>query len=293
MITTSAFPVPQRVLISDDVSEHERLAGFARQHVNGAERAVEVLEPLWRKAGNEVERLRALEAAHAAVVGWRFELALRSTGKHVHNHAVGAERFLLPMNDMTLNWDRLNPTRADGADTPGARTMRDVEAMARKQFARHHGDTVHHVVEINRTPWIGTTLVRGLAAQRVADMITRRLAARGITDVDFGEDPMFSRVPCDASRTAFFQHALWLLAQIDGYGTAHWDRWYEALYLLLLAPKYKRGGDSVCRTFAVAAAEVVLAGEIPPFSHDVDFRAFVLPQQQFLVEQGHTGSGRQ
>lgn len=293
MITTSSFPTPQRVLTSTDPNEHVRLAAFAAQQVDGARRAVEVLEPLWRKARTPEERVRALEAAHATVVGWRYELALRSPGKHVHDHVVGAERFVLPMNDTTLNWDRLNSTAKDGVGTPGAQVMRDVEAMARKQFGRrHNGDTVHNIVDLDGVPWVGTTLVRGLAACAVADKVTQRLNARGIFDVDFGEDPVFSRIPCDASRAAFFQHALGLLARIDGRGCVPRDRWYEALYLLLLSPKYKRGGDAVCRTFAVAAAEAVLAGDIPPFSHDVDFRAFVLPQQRFLSEQGHTGTGR-
>lgn len=291
MITASAFPVPQRVLTSTDVAEHQRLAAFAVQQVDGAHRAVEVLEPLWRKARDNDDRFRALEAAHATVVGWRYELALRSRGKHVHGHSVSADRFLLAMNDLTLNWDRLTPTAKDGVNTPGAQTMRAVEAMARNQFRHRVGDVLHHTVDLDDGPQLGTTLVRGLAARDVADTITRRLAARGITDVDFGHDPMFSRVPRDASRAAFFHRALTLLARLDGFGTLPRDRWYEALHLLLLAPKYKRGGDAVCRTFAVAVAEVALAGDIPPFTHDVDFQAFVLPQRQFLIEQGHTGCG--
>lgn len=291
MITAGAFPMPQRVLTSTDPNEHERLAAFAVQQVDGANRAVAVLEPLWRRARSDEERIRALETAHAAVVGWRYELALRSRSKHVYDHVVGAERFLLQMNELTLNWDRLNPTAKDGVDTPGARTMRAVEAMARRQFAHlPQLDTLNRVVDINGGPRFGTTLVRGLAARDVAGLLTKRLAARGITDVDFGDDPLFARVPCDANRAMFFRQALALLARVDGRGTEPRDRWYEALYLLLLSPKYKRGGDAVARTFAVAAAEIVLAGDIPPFTHDVDFRAFVLPQPEFLLEQGHTGN---
>lgn len=290
MITEDAFPLPQRILTSADSNDHEHLARFTTAQIDGAHRAAEVLEPLWRRARRPEDRLRALEAAHATVVGWRYELALRSSGKHVHGHSVGAERFMLAMNDLTLNWDRLNPTAKDGGDTPGAQTMRTVEAMARQQFDRcDGGDTIHHVVLLDGTPWLGTTLVRGQAAHEVAGTVTRRLNARGITDVDFGNDPVFSRVPCDASRAAFFQHALTLLSRLDDSGDLPRDHWYEALYLLLLSPKYKRGGDSVCRTFAVAVAEVALAGDVPPFTHDVDFRAFVLPQRQFLLEQGHTG----
>lgn len=188
----------------------------------------------------------------------------------------------MPITDLTLNWDRLTPTAKDGDGTPGAAVMRAVEAMAREQFEhRPDDDTIHHVVQLDGRPWIGTTLVRGLAAEKISNVVRWRLAARRITDVDFGPDPMFARNPCDSSRSAFFQHALELLAE-DSPDTR--DRWYQALYLLLLSPKYKRGGDAIARTFAVAAAEVLLDGDIPPFPHDVDFRAFVLSQRQFLAE---------
>ncbi len=289
MITASAFPMPQRVLISDDPAERERLAQFAVQQADGARRAVAVLEPLWRKARSDEDRVRALEAAHATVVGWRYELAAAGAVKHVRGRVIGPERFLLPLTDASMNWDRLTPTAADGDGTPGHQTMLAVEQMARRQFGTWHArDTVHNVVVIDGVPFVGTTLVRGLAARDVADMMTRRLNARGITDIDFGQDPMFSRVPNDANRARFFHEALKLLSRLDGFGTLHRDRWYQALYLLLLSPKYKRGGDAVCRTFAVAVAEVALCGDVPPFSHDVDFRAFVLPQHQFLIEQGHS-----
>lgn len=283
MITAASFPVPQRILTGDPAKDLQ-FAAFAQHQVKGARSAVEVLGPLWHKASGTVERVHALEAAHAAVVGWRYDLAC-SNRNHVHGHVVGPERFLIPIDDKTLNWDRLNPTTKDGPGTPGFATMQAVEAMARQQFEHQPGrDTIRHVVELGDTALIGTTLVRGLAARQVADEVTRRLNSRGIIDVDFGPDPIFARNPCDSSRAAFFQHALKLLAAPGAEITDVRVRWYQALYLLLLSPKYKRGGDAIARTFAVAAAEVVLDGDIPPYPHDVDFRAFVLSQNDFLRE---------
>jgi hypothetical protein len=286
VITPAAFPIPQRILTGNPATD-AKLAHFADQQADGAQRAAETLAPLWRRARTDTDRYRALEAAHAVVVGWRYDIA-RQDGQHVHRHNVGRERFLLPITDATLNWDRLNPTAKDGAGTPGEAVMRSVEAMAREQFSRHPGeDTIHNVVDLGHAALIGTTLVRGRAARQVAADVTRRLAARGITGgaVDFGEDPLFARNPCDASRVAFFRHALMLLAgPADPFDDDARARWYQALYLLLLAPKYKRGGDAIARTFAVAAAEIVLDGDIPTYPHDVDFRAFVLPQRQFLDE---------
>ncbi len=282
MITIEAFPLPQRILTTLDPAEHERLASFAKQQVDGAGHAATVLAPLWQRACTQIDRIRALQAAHAAVVGWRYDIA-NASGKHVHGHRVGRERFLIPIDDTTLNWDRLTPTTKDGMGTPGEATMRAVEAMAREQFRRHRNqDTIHHVVKIDGVPWGGTMLVQGDAARKVADDVTGRLAARGITDVDFGENPVFVRNPCDSSRARFFQRALEILATVpDVQHRCGRQQWYGALYLLLLSPKYKCGGDAIARTFAVATAEVILGGDIPPYPHDVDFRAFVLPWSEF------------
>ncbi len=132
MIIADVFPLPQRILTPLDPDEHERLAGFTQHQVAGAQQAAALLAPLWQRAGDQLDRVRALQAAHAAVVGWRYELALNSGGKHMHGDRVDRERFLIPIDDARLNWDRSRPTAKDGAGTPNeATTPRITEPLAK------------------------------------------------------------------------------------------------------------------------------------------------------------------
>ncbi|MGH3925123.1 MAG: hypothetical protein ACRDTT_20060, partial [Pseudonocardiaceae bacterium] len=174
-----------------------------------------------------------------------------------------------------------------GTETPASETMRRVGGLAAARFALCPGvDVVTNRVTLPAGRAVfGTRLLRGDAARHAATEMIARIAARGgdtsriITDGDL----IYVASAPETNRRTIFRRAMTLLAHDHASSAAALTAWLKAVYLLYQAPRRKRGGDAATRTFLVAAGTCLL-GRPPTLLHDVDLRAYVRPEEQFVAE---------
>uniref|UniRef100_UPI003F49A3D4 hypothetical protein n=1 Tax=Amycolatopsis sp. CA-290885 TaxID=3239925 RepID=UPI003F49A3D4 len=305
VITATSFPTPDLALRTNDHADEHRVRSFAREQAAAA-------EALRRRLAGELpscrslrERTAVLRDAHAELVRWRYELALRAPGRL---GALGlpfdAERFRTSLRAGGPNvdklgylgrlragasWDRGTQTYQGGAATAASRIMLSYGERARARFAEQwlpDADVLLNVVAVGRRLIVGNRLVRGAAAVRIAEALVARVAARGrdTSQMEIGGDPVYAVTADPDDADVLFGIAMIMLAgAVDEPEQAVRVRaWQDARYLLYQAPRTKKGSDAVTRVFVVAVG-AILAGRAPVLDQDVDLRCMVLGQQAATV----------
>jgi hypothetical protein len=236
-----------------------------------------------------------LASAHADLVRWRYQLALRLGRGAGLCIDYDPGRFATPIAADEANYDRIGAvgrfrdgatwdaatrTFRGGTETPAFRVMLAYGRLAEERFARegNAGDTLQNMVMLPdgvRIP--GNRLVRGATAERCAAELLARITGRGVdaSHVETGGGPMYVMTARQEDRDRMFAAALDLLASAAPGEVAAWQ---AARYLLYQAPRTKKGSDAVTRTFLVAVG-TVLFGHAPVLDHDIDLRCMVLGQQ--------------
>lgn len=221
------------------------------------------------------------------------------TGRYGAGHA---ERFRTLITDGNPNlfrigeherfregavWNPITRTYAGGVETPASRTMRRLGALAAARFGPSPSVDImsNRVTLPDGRVARGMRLLQGSAARSAATEMVARIAARGgdtsriITDGDL----IYTASAPDTYRQTIFHSAMTLLAQDHATPATTLTAWLGAAYLLYQAPRRKRGGDATTRTFLIAAGAYLLIHP-PVLLHDVDLRAYVGPEEQFVAQ---------
>lgn len=293
-ITPGSFPTPDLALRSTDEGENRRVREFAVEQAAVAESTRARLADQLGGVRSPDDRAAVLTAAHADLVRWRYELALRTGRRLGQGIPHDASRFSTPVCDTSPNYDRIGylgrfrdgarwdestRTFRGGQDTPASRIMLEYGALATDRFAGAANDgevLCNPVVLPDGSPIEGNSLVRGAAARRIAQELVERIARRGAdtSRIETGGDPMYVVTATDSARGRMFRAAMGLLAGATSDVVAAWQ---AARYLLYQAPVTKKGSDAVTRTFLVAVG-ALLFGQAPVLAQDVDLRCIVAGQ---------------
>lgn len=128
-------------------------------------------------------------------------------------------------------------------------------------------------------------LLRGAPARHAAAELAARIGARGgdTSRIVTGGDLLYTATASEADRKEIFHAAMALLARHHPARCAAQTAWLRAAYLLYQAPRRKRGSDATIRTFLIATGTALL-DHPPALWHDIDLRAYVQPQHQFVTD---------
>jgi hypothetical protein len=294
-ITADSFPTPHLALRSSDEDEVRRVRGFANEQARAANSALLDLDGALRSARSRRDRVAELVRTYRNLVEWRGDLARRTTRRLGTGIDYDARRFTMSLRESGPNHDRIgfigrlreNPvwdpesrTYRGGRATPAHLIMLEYGRIATERFAseNHDGDTLRNLVTLpDGTTIDGNTLVRGLAAQRVAADLVTRLARRSVdvSRIETGGDPQYVVTAPDASRERMFNAAMAVVADAE---PGNVRAWQTARYLLYQAPMTKKGSDAVNRTFLVVVG-AILFGAPPTLEHDADLRCVVADQR--------------
>lgn len=299
----ACFPTPALALRTTCTTQLTRVRDFARHQATAAEalraRLVDEL-PRHQLPG----RLALLRQAFADLIQWRYDLALRASGRPGIGAVKDPGRFRRPLRDewpncdrlgytgrfrAGANWDASTRTYRGGRPTPASVIIEAYGQAARDRFAAEagpHDDTLLTMVAVPGGGLIpGNSLVRGAEAERIAAKLTARVSARGHDTSQFetGLDPIYavSAYPHDAD-------ALHGIAMVRLAGAGDLPRaeripeWQLARYLLYQAPQTKKGSDAVTRVFLVGVG-AALFGVAPVLEQDCDLRCLVLRQRDATV----------
>lgn len=295
-ISPDNFPTPDLALRSAGDAEERRVRGFASAQAAAAEAMRVRLAAEWQSPRSWTAKVRALRAIHTDLVQWRYELARQAPGRLGKGIALEPERFRSTLEQHGPNYDRIgyigrmrvgatwdegSRTFRGGKDTPAHRIMLVYGAAAIARFARCgiDGDVLQNQVRLpDGRRMAGNSLLRGAAAQRIAEDLVKRIAKRGAdtSQIETGGEPIYVVSAEDDARTEMFRMAMELLATAEPGDVAAWQ---QARYLLYQAPTTKKGSDAVTRTFLVTVGAVLL-GQPPTLEHDVDLRCAVLGQDE-------------
>ncbi|WP_020673865.1 hypothetical protein [Amycolatopsis nigrescens] len=306
-ITAECFPTPELALRSNDPAKQAKVRAFAGEQAVAARRVCGRLAAALAAANDRGARFNAVWTAFDAVQDWRYQLALASaeaTGRYGRDRA---ERFRTQITDDTANYDRLGEvgrlregsaydqatrTWTGGEQTPASLAMRRIGELAARRFAPG-ADVAHNHLVLPSGLYLvlpsgratGARLLRGDVAKAAADELTARVAARGedASQMEVGGDLLYAATGSTTDRRRIWAAAMGLLAGEYRNWTAARNAWAKAAYLLYQAPQMKKGSDSVNRVFLVAAGTVLL-GRPPVLLHDIDLRAYVLPEHEFVTE---------
>ncbi|ONI92788.1 hypothetical protein ALI22I_01810 [Saccharothrix sp. ALI-22-I] len=301
-ITAECFPTPGLILRTNDPSAQRTLREFAHEQAAAARSLREILSEKLPEARDVDERGAVFTTVFEATEDWRYRIAAtmpHSTGRYGAGHV---ERFRTPIADDNRNlfrigeherlregvdWDSITRTYTGGTETPASRTMRRFGALAAARFAQSPGaDIVSNRVTLPDGRVVhGMRLLRADAARHAAAEMAARIAARGgdtsriVTDGDL----IYIASAPETDRRTIFHSAMALLAHDHTTPADATIAWAEAAYLLYQAPRRKRGSDATTRTFLVAIGALLLAHP-PVLLHDVDLRAYIRSQVQFVAE---------
>ncbi|MGQ7754871.1 hypothetical protein ACUN29_41720 (plasmid) [Streptomyces sp. WC2508] len=289
-ITPSHFPTSPLAFRSADADQQARVRAFADKQAAAATAARDRLADLWAAATTHTDRATALRTVHTELVAWRHDLAAAAAGRLGQGIAYDAARFRTPIAANT-NYDRLgavgrlrdgaewNPdtrTYTGGRTTPAYEAMLRFGQAAESRFALDHDVLQNWVVLSDGRRIPGNRIVRGEAAQGIAEELTARVAARGIdvSRMETGGTPIYTATPAPQDSTVLFAAALDVLADPD----LTPETYLTARYCLFQAPQTKKGSDAVNRTFIVAVGALALGDAAPPLPADIDLRCYVLGQ---------------
>ncbi|MBC9724019.1 hypothetical protein [Streptomyces sp. TRM68367] len=301
-ITAECFPTPALILRTNDPTAQRSLRKFAYQQAEVATSLHQALDDGLRGTRDIDDRTTVFSKVFEAAEDWRYRIAEASPQPVGRYGSTWTERFRTPVTDDNPNlfrlgeherlregtrWDPTTRTYLRGTETPASRTMRQFGTQAFARFSQtpdtdvvrnrvtmHDGEVVH-----------GMQLLRGNAAHRAATEMVARIAARGgdtsriITD---GHLIYVASAP-EADCGKIFHNAMILLARDHASAASALTAWLQAAYLLYQAPRRKRGSDATVRTFLIAAGAYLL-DRLPVLLHDIDLRAYVTPQDQFVTE---------
>ncbi|AXX30273.1 hypothetical protein KCV87_05580 [Actinosynnema pretiosum subsp. pretiosum] len=292
-ITAGNLPTPELAERSTDPAVLRRVRGFAESQAAAARVELRRLLDLAPLPGPE--RVRAFESAHARLVKWRYETALRTPSRLGRGLPHDPERFRVRLADDSPNCDRLGYLGrlrdgstwngearlfTGGADTPAHRVMLRYgqRALARFEQTGTPGDELRNLVVLpDGQVVVGNSLVRGDRARRVGRELAERVARRqGVApQMELGGEPLYAVTAPAESRSVLFAEAMRELGHARPGDVAAWQR---ARYLLYQAPLTKKGSDAVTRTFLVAVGAFLL-GTTPTLEQDADLRCMVDGQE--------------
>ncbi|MFD5629965.1 hypothetical protein [Streptomyces sp. NPDC127072] len=301
-ITAECFPTPALILRTNDPTAQRSLRKFAHQQAEVATSLHQALNEGLRSTRDTNDRATVFSRVFEAAEDWRYRIAAASPQPVGRYGSTWTERFRQPVTDDNPNlfrlgeharlrdgarWDPTTRTYLGGIETPASRTMRQFGIQALARFSQAPGmDVVRNQVTLHDGEVAhGMQLLGGNAAHRAATEMVTRIAARGgdtsriITD---GHLIYVASAP-EADRRKIFDNAMTLLAHDHTSAASALTAWLQAAYLLYQAPRRKRGGDATVRTFLIAVGTYLL-NRLPVLLHDIDLRAYVTPQDQFVTE---------
>jgi hypothetical protein len=293
-ITAADFPVSPLALRTADPVKQAAAAQFSHRMAVAATRIAEQLGTALAEATDQAGRAEALRQAHGATVAWRAGLAAEAGGRVGAGIAFDPNRFLTPITAGNNNFDRIgycgrlrdgSAFDAATATWTGGQSTPAFEAMARFGTAAEHrfvawapgAEELQNTVELPDGRVLpGNRLVRGRAAEDVAQQLAARVAARGLdaSQMETGGGPIYTVTPDPEDSAALFDAAIELLAdpEVDE------ELFALARYCLFQGPQFKKGSDAVTRVFTVAAGFVLLGDAAPRLAAEADLRAYVLGQ---------------
>jgi hypothetical protein len=301
-ITAECFPTPGLILRTNNPSVQRTLQEFGHEQAAATRSLLQILNEKLPDACGIDERTAVFTTVFEATEDWRYRIAATKphpTGRYGADHA---ERFRTPITDDNRNlfrigeherlregvgWDSITRTYTGGTETPASRTMRQFGALAAARLARSPGADIisNHVTLPDGHVVNGMRLLRAGAARHAAAEMAARIAARGgdtsriVTDGDL----IYIASAPENDRRTIFHGAMALLAQDHATPADATTAWTEAAYLLYQAPRRKRGSDATTRTFLIATGALLLAHP-PVLLHDIDLRAYIQSQVQFVAE---------
>lgn len=300
MITAESFPTPDLALRTNDPEAQGRVRDFAYQQADAAEQLRRRLADADLPARPLHERVPFLRQVEDELVEWRYQLALAAPGRLGVGVAADPERLRMTHHDGGRNYDRLGytgrmregatwdpdtKTYRGGEETPASRIIERYGRLALERFATEAPgkDILNNLVSVTGTrQFVGNQLVRGAAAERIADELVARVAARGrdTSTMEIGGDPIYA-ISTDANTGDIF-HGVAIIDLAEAFTTdvrqvEKLETWQQARYLLFQSPRTKKGSDAVTRVFLVAVG-AALFGVAPVMEQDVDLRCMVLGQ---------------
>lgn len=299
MITAVSFPTPHLALRTNDPAAQARVGSFADLQAAAAE---DVRRRLWdadlpNRPFHEV--LGELRTSWDALTQWRYQLALAAPGRLGVGIPLDADRFLLPIRDGGVNYDRLGytgrmrcgatwdpdtRTYQGGEETPASAIIARYGQLAHARFdadAPHDDELANSVRTFDGRTFTGNRLARRAAAATIAEKLKARVAARGCDTATFetGADPIYAVTADPAAADAL--HGIAHVQLAGAFDLTLRDEritaWQAARYLLYQSPRTKKGSDAVTRVFLVAVG-AVLFGQPPVMEQDADLRCMVLGQ---------------
>lgn len=300
-ITADCFPIPALILRTNDPTAQLSFRNFAHHQAKTACELHRTLTDVLGPVRDIDGRITAFTMAFETAEDWRHRIATASPHTVGRYSAGVAERFRTPVTDDNPNlfpigeherlrdgatWDPTTRTYCGGVETPASQTMRQIGALATARFTEPSIDVVGNRVTLHDGHAVnGMRLIRGHAAHRAAIEMVTRIAARGGDTSRITTDGhlTYGASAPETDRKAIFDYAMVLLARDHGTPAAAVTAWLRAAYLLYQAPRRKRGIDATIRAFLIAAGTYQLQRP-PVLLHDIDLRAYVLRQDQFVSE---------
>lgn len=149
-ITADHFPTSPLALRTADPAKQASIRRFAAEQASAANTVRDTLMAMLAAARTPAGRLAALHVAHQDVTAWRYEAAVRASGRLGTGIAYSAERFRTPITAGTTNydrigrvgrlrdgatWDEASRTYQGGATTPAYEAMVTYGQAATDRFA--------------------------------------------------------------------------------------------------------------------------------------------------------------
>lgn len=301
-ITAECFPTPALILRTNDPIAQRSLREFAHKQADAARSLHQTLTEGLRVARDIDARATVFTTTYEAAEDWRYRIAA-SHPLPASRYAAGhTERFRTLITDNNPNlfrigehkrlqdgtvWDPATRAYVGGAETPASRTMRQIGALAAARFVQSPNMEVvsNRVTMPDGRVARGMRLLRGWAAHRAATEMVARIAAQGgdTSRIITVGDLIYSASTPEIDRKTIFHGAMTLLGQDHATPATALTAWLRTAYLLYQAPRRKRGSDATIRGFLIAAGTYLL--DYPPvLLHDVDLRAYIRAQEQFVAE---------
>ncbi|MFJ1751192.1 hypothetical protein ACIOJD_33930 [Streptomyces sp. NPDC088116] len=293
-ITADHFPTSPLALRTANPNTQTSVRAFADRMAEAANAARDQLTTLWASASTQEQRASALHTVHESLIQWRYQTAVHTGRRLGTGIGYNPDRFVTPITDQTINYDRLGyigrlrdgtdwdettRTYRGGQTTPAHQTMIRYGAAAEKRFEREapEADVLSNWIALADGRRIaGNRILRGAAAATVADELAARVAARGLdaTRMETGGHPIYTATPAEQDSRILFTEALKLLSN----PACTTGEFLTARYLMFQSPRTKKGSDAVNRVFTVTVGSLLLGDDAPTLPADIDLRCYVLGQ---------------
>lgn len=310
ILTSREFPTPQ-------IAERNDLKGaavnwFAEDQANDANIARAELEAMLAYTP-EAAWPGLFESLNKRFVEWRHQLAIdRGTASSGAAAPLTDERFVTPITDTSPNvdpvgdvgfwndgyaWDEALGRYAGGEETPASRQVVKAGEWLNERMDNEQDDEVTEGVLQNRVVLPsgrvvnGNLLLRGEGAheQNVIGVLRAKDKGKGVKTswIAINGDIAYTQTGTKADRNIIRQELYAYAAKIEAEyqkGNAPTvEQWAEIAYLLYQSPEMKKGSDAVNRVFLMTLASRWFES-LPTMPQDVDWRAYIRGQEQFIED---------